>query len=112
MYHSATERSDFYSMADLNKPPVLFTPSTDPEKAALEFGTELPSFYTAGSRGSPPEHPMLKMNGSNGSPSPTNTPATLEVQVPTYTAVKPILSGNGALLSQVSEPLPKRSRIF
>ena len=42
MYHSATERSDFYSMADLSKQAVLFTPSTDPEKAALEFGTELP----------------------------------------------------------------------
>lgn len=42
MYHTACERSEFYSMADLGKPPILFTPSTDPVKAELEFGTELP----------------------------------------------------------------------
>lgn len=42
MYHQATDRSDFYSMADLAKPPVYFRPITDPEKAALDFGTELP----------------------------------------------------------------------
>jgi len=121
MYHSATDRSEFYTMVDLSKPPMLFRPISDPDKAALEFGTELPSFYTAGSRGSPPDHPtMLKMNGSNGSPSPTSTPmpATLEVQpIQNYTAVKPILTGNGHLLGQISlgqisEPLPKRPRIF
>ena len=42
MYHTPCERSEFYSMADLSKPPVIFTPSDDPEKAAIEFGTELP----------------------------------------------------------------------
>ena len=30
-------------------------------------------FFSYYARGSPPEHPMLKMNGSNGSPSPSNT---------------------------------------
>lgn len=44
MYHQACEKSEFYSMADLTRPPVLFTPSDDPEKAALEFGTELPRY--------------------------------------------------------------------
>ena len=42
LYHSATERSEFYTMADVTKPASLFTPTNDPEKAALEFGTELP----------------------------------------------------------------------
>ena len=42
MYHQAHERSDFYSMADLTKPPVLFTPTEDPDKAGMDFGTELP----------------------------------------------------------------------
>ena len=42
MYHNTCERSEFYSMADLTKPPVLFTPSEDPEKSTIDFGTELP----------------------------------------------------------------------
>ena len=42
LYHTATERSEFYTMVDKLKPPLLFTPTSDPEKAALEFGTELP----------------------------------------------------------------------
>jgi transcription factor CP2-like protein len=42
MYHSATERSEFYTMADASRTPILFTPTTDPDKVALEFGTELP----------------------------------------------------------------------
>ena len=42
MYHSATDRSEFYTMVDLSKPPMLFRPIADPDKAALEFGTELP----------------------------------------------------------------------
>ncbi|XP_054152988.1 protein grainyhead-like [Oppia nitens] len=32
MYHPTCERSEFYSMSDLMKPPVLFTPSDDIEK--------------------------------------------------------------------------------
>ena len=46
MYHQAHERSDFYSMADLAKPPVLFTPTEDPDKAGMDFGTELPRYGT------------------------------------------------------------------
>lgn len=29
LYHPAAERSEFYYMADLHKPPVLFTPSEE-----------------------------------------------------------------------------------
>jgi hypothetical protein len=29
LYHSVLERSEFYSMADLIKPPILFTPAED-----------------------------------------------------------------------------------
>lgn len=32
MYHVTTERSEFYTMADVHKPPVLFTPSEELEK--------------------------------------------------------------------------------
>ena len=46
MYHTATERSEFYSMVNRDRPPILFTPTEDPEKAALEFGTELPRYDT------------------------------------------------------------------
>ena len=46
MYHTATERSEFYSMINRDRPPILFTPTEDPEKAALEFGTELPRYDT------------------------------------------------------------------
>lgn len=34
MYHPVTERSEFYTMADVHKPPVLFTPSEELEKVA------------------------------------------------------------------------------
>lgn len=32
MYHPTCDRSEFYSMSDLMKPPVLFTPSEDIDK--------------------------------------------------------------------------------
>lgn len=34
MYHPITERSEFYTMADVLKPPVLFTPSEELEKVS------------------------------------------------------------------------------
>jgi hypothetical protein len=34
LYHPATERSEFYSMSDLTKPPVLFTPAEDIDKVS------------------------------------------------------------------------------
>lgn len=42
LYHPVTERSEFYAMQDLAKPPVLFTPSEDIEKLS---GMDLQSFY-------------------------------------------------------------------
>ncbi|XP_042897855.1 protein grainyhead isoform X4 [Parasteatoda tepidariorum] len=42
MYHTPCERSEFYSMSDLSKPPILFTPDDDSEKSN---GPEL-TFYT------------------------------------------------------------------
>ena len=50
MYHTATERSEFYTMANKDRPPILFTPTEDPEKAALEFGTELPRYAKSDNR--------------------------------------------------------------
>ena len=34
LYHPATERSEFYTMSDLTKPPVLFTPAEDIDKVS------------------------------------------------------------------------------
>ncbi|XP_054706160.1 protein grainyhead-like isoform X2 [Uloborus diversus] len=48
MYHQPCERSEFYSMSDLTKPPILFTPDDDNEKQSFFSqvnGPEL-AFYT------------------------------------------------------------------
>lgn len=37
LYHPMCERSEFYSMSDLNKPPVLFSPAEDIDKVSLAF---------------------------------------------------------------------------
>ncbi|CAB0000974.1 unnamed protein product [Nesidiocoris tenuis] len=42
LYHPACERSEFYSMTDLTKPPVLFTPAEDIDKLT---SMELQGFY-------------------------------------------------------------------
>lgn len=42
LYHPVVERSEFYTMSDLGKPPVLFTPAEDLDKIT---GMELQSFY-------------------------------------------------------------------
>lgn len=42
LYHPVTERSEFYGMQDVAKPPVLFTPSEDMEG---KLGMDLQSFY-------------------------------------------------------------------
>ncbi|XP_033216175.1 protein grainyhead isoform X3 [Belonocnema kinseyi] len=50
LYHSVTERSEFYCMADLHKPPVLFTPPA--EHSIDKFSTmELSGFYGGGGGG-------------------------------------------------------------
>jgi len=35
MYHAATDRSEFYSMSDQAKPPVLFSPAEDLDKVCV-----------------------------------------------------------------------------
>ncbi|XP_024935913.1 uncharacterized protein LOC107263230 isoform X2 [Cephus cinctus] len=56
LYHSVTERSEFYSMADLHKPPVLFSPpaehAIDKCFFSRQFSTmELSGFYGGGGGG-------------------------------------------------------------
>lgn len=43
LYHPVTDRSEFYTMQDMVKPPVLFTPSEDVDKLS---GMDLQSFYS------------------------------------------------------------------
>jgi len=45
MYHETFDRSEFYSMSDLSKPPTLFTPPEDPEKTT-QLNADFPSFYS------------------------------------------------------------------
>jgi transcription factor CP2-like protein len=47
LYHETYERSDFYSMSDLNMSPTLFTPPEDPDKGS-QLCQDFPSFYTRG----------------------------------------------------------------
>ncbi|XP_063395142.1 protein grainyhead isoform X1 [Cydia fagiglandana] len=42
IYHPVTERSEFYTMADLAKPPVLFSPAEDIDKLT---GMDIQGFY-------------------------------------------------------------------
>ncbi|KAG7310693.1 hypothetical protein JYU34_003498, partial [Plutella xylostella] len=42
IYHPVTERSEFYTMADLGKPPVLFSPAEDIDKLT---GMDIQGFY-------------------------------------------------------------------
>ena len=45
LYHPNIERSEFYAMADLNKPPLLFTPAEDLDRLPP---MELGCFYNSG----------------------------------------------------------------
>lgn len=36
LYHPAADRSEFYTMQDLNKPPVLFSPAEDLDKVCYQ----------------------------------------------------------------------------
>lgn len=42
LYHPVTDRSEFYTMQDQGKPPVLFSPAEDIDKLS---GMDLQSFY-------------------------------------------------------------------
>ena len=42
LYHPVSDRSEFYAMQDMLKPPVLFSPAEDIDKLS---GMELQSFY-------------------------------------------------------------------
>ncbi|XP_071443268.1 protein grainyhead [Hetaerina americana] len=58
LYHPVCERSEFYAMADLGKPPVLFSPAEDIDKLT---SMELQGFY-----GHDPDNSSLS-NGEAGS---------------------------------------------
>ncbi len=41
LYHPAAERTEFYHMADLHKPPVLFSPSEEVRLAQHDYSRAL-----------------------------------------------------------------------
>ncbi|XP_056645184.1 protein grainyhead-like isoform X3 [Diorhabda sublineata] len=61
LYHPMCERSEFYTMSDLTKPPVLFSPAEDIDKLT---SMELQGFYSQedGSLSGPVDH--VKTSGS------------------------------------------------
>ncbi|KOC59786.1 Protein grainyhead [Habropoda laboriosa] len=65
LYHSVTERSEFYSMVDLHKPPVLFSPPA--EHTIDKFSTmELSGFYGGGGGGGGDTDTSSLSNGEGG----------------------------------------------
>ncbi|XP_060516363.1 protein grainyhead isoform X4 [Cylas formicarius] len=55
LYHPMCERSEFYTMSDLNKPPVLFSPAEDIDKNIFSLqltSMELQGFYSHDADGS------------------------------------------------------------
>jgi len=85
MYHETFDRSEFYSMSDLNKAPTLFTPPEDPEKAS-QLNADFPGFYS-------PQRPMEPMKPlTNGDLLPGLMPVTGNVVEPlTRAAEKTVL---------------------
>ncbi|XP_035714721.1 protein grainyhead isoform X3 [Folsomia candida] len=51
LYHTATERTEFYAMSDLAKPPVLFSPAEDLDKVNLTPLAEFHGYYGGGGGG-------------------------------------------------------------
>lgn len=41
LYHPVVDRSEFYCMSDLNKPPVLFSPAEDIDKVTIFYNLRL-----------------------------------------------------------------------
>ncbi|XP_014274417.1 protein grainyhead isoform X1 [Halyomorpha halys] len=79
LYHPACERSEFYSMADLTKPPVLFTPAEDIDKLTP---MELQGFYSHetdtsslsnGEAGSMKHSSPFLLHSVSGKPGPVPT---------------------------------------
>lgn len=50
LYHPVTDRSEFYCMSDIAKPPVLFTPSDDIEKVSESSPSPRPDFVVIKSK--------------------------------------------------------------
>lgn len=63
LYHPACERSEFYSMSDLAKPPVLFSPAEDSiDKVPISFSDGGAAASSAA------DYSLSVVSESNGSP--------------------------------------------
>lgn len=65
LYHPMCERSEFYSMSDLEKPPVLFSPAEDIDKLTT---MELQGFYGHDADGALVGGPVDHVTKAAGSP--------------------------------------------
>ncbi|XP_017782839.1 PREDICTED: protein grainyhead isoform X2 [Nicrophorus vespilloides] len=141
LYHPMCERSEFYSMTDLSKPPVLFSPAEDIDKLA---SMELQGFYSHDTDGSlsgsvhsndhvksaspfllhtaskPPTTPTLKFH-NHFPPDADKKDSILDNSLNTDGGVFPpplkrakmlVSSGNGGGLGTSSGPPPLNERVM
>merc|ERR1711976_329613 len=63
MYHQCQERSEFYSMVDLSRTPVMYTPQPGQQSSSTILGLQQPAIATGGSSSTPsPGVSLLKSN--------------------------------------------------
>ncbi|KAL7045770.1 hypothetical protein ACKWTF_002329 [Chironomus riparius] len=110
LYHPVADRSEFYSMSDIAKPPVLFSPAEDIEKLS---SMELQGFYG---------HDADSLTGPDGiKPSPfllhsANKPTTPTLKFHNHfppdvaTEKKEHIMLDGTILSEYGVPI-KRQRV-
>ncbi|XP_025834270.1 protein grainyhead isoform X2 [Agrilus planipennis] len=115
LYHPVCDRSEFYSMSDLTKPPVLFTPAEDIDKLT---SMELQGFYahdTDSSLSGPTDH--IK----SGSPfllhTATKPPSTPTLKFhnhfpPDSDKKDSLLDGSLNTDGNLFSPPPKRAKIL
>ena len=101
MYHQCQERSDFYSMVDMGREPVLYTPSAVTGGGGTAAGLLTPP---------PPAAGFLTSGGSN-SPALSGFPATVS-SVPTSPGQSLLKQngGSGSLLSAADYNNSKRRK--
>jgi len=103
MYHETFDRSEFYSMSDLNKPPTLFSPPEDPEKST-QLNADFPGFY------SPQRQSPLSLDQMKPISNGDLLPALMSVG--SSNVVEPLTRGPEKTVLPYIEKSAKRPRII
>ncbi|XP_015787180.1 protein grainyhead isoform X1 [Tetranychus urticae] len=107
MYHPPCDRSEFYTMSDRTKPPVLFTPSEDLDKITTGDMSFYSSQHSTGDLNtagydSPTHLPIITPPGSSGTASPGIIDKRKRSADP--------ISANLEMV--VTQPPPKRDKVY